>query len=88
MKDDGGGAFPVVRTDITGNRGNYMSETYSEGGMTLRDYFAAKALAACIAEPVEGVAQCVAFELSETTAADFAKAAYQFADAMIKERSK
>jgi hypothetical protein len=78
MKDDGGGAFPVVRTDITGNRGNYMSETYSEGGMTLRDYFAAKALARLITWE-DGALR---------PASDAALLAYDFADAMLAERNK
>lgn len=42
--EDGGSAFPEVFTDIKGERGDYHSDTYSAGGMTLRDYFAAHAL--------------------------------------------
>jgi hypothetical protein len=93
-KYDGEPAFPFTMVNRTGANLLIGSAVIPNGGeavsfgMTLRDYFAAKALAACIAEPVEGVAQCVAFELSETTAADFAKAAYRFADAMLKEREK
>jgi hypothetical protein len=79
MKDDGGGAFPVVRTDITGNRGNYMSETYSEGGMTLRDYMAAKAMQGMVAN--EGWRDWGQPEM-------VAKAAYGFADKMLAERNK
>jgi hypothetical protein len=85
VKDDGGPAFPAnVKRGAT-----YEGDDVSwHDGMTLRDYFAAKALAACIAEPVEGVGECVAFELSGSTARMFAKAAYQFADAMLAERNK
>ena len=55
---------------------------------TLRDYFAANALLGLIAEPIEGVQQCVAFELSDNTTQMFADAAYKFADAMLKAREK
>jgi hypothetical protein len=86
-RDDGGGAFPVVRTDITGNRGNYLSETYSEGGMTLRDYFAAKALP--LAWSMEQDAPTGPFsEHMQPTYAGAATRAYFMADAMLKERAK
>jgi hypothetical protein len=79
-RDDGGGAFPVVRTDITGNRGNYMSETYSEGGMTLRDYFAAKALEAILRALDRGIKPQDCISAAED--------AYFIADAMLKARNK
>jgi hypothetical protein len=55
-------------------------------GMSLRDYFAAKVLAAFITEPVEGVKYCTAFNLSDELTAAFASSAYRFADAMLRAR--
>lgn len=47
------------------------------GGMSLRDYFAAAALTGLLAHPNQS-----------TDVPAFAKAAYHFADAMLKEREK
>jgi hypothetical protein len=66
-RDDGGQAFPVMR-DF-----NYVP------GMTLRDYFAAKAMAAVIATP-EG--------FTVNGAPHLAEIAYEMADAMLAERNK
>ncbi len=69
----GGPAFPEIFTD---NR-NGPPDTYSAGGMTLRDYFAAKALP-------------MVMQLNKTNLTiDWfgeAKEAYKYADAMIKAR--
>jgi len=65
MKDTGGPAFP---TDHNKN----VAE-----GMTLRDYFAAKAMQALIQ------AQIVTRQQQQS-----AKIAYEWADAMLAERSK
>ncbi len=64
-KDNGGPAFP--------------SETNSDYfyGMTLRDYFAAKAMQGLLADMVE-----------ETTAQKLAECSYSVADAMLQERNK
>lgn len=64
-KNDGGYAFPMEATDATAWRD-------CNQGMTLRDYFAAKALQA-IADP------CHSPEL-------FANRAYEIADAMLRAR--
>ena len=40
----GGPAFPQVDTETVGSHGEYQDRVYSYGGMTLRDYFAAKAM--------------------------------------------
>lgn len=48
-------------------------------GMTLRDYFAAKAMAAIIAHPESDADKPAMF---------FAKAAYRLADEMMKERER
>ena len=65
----GGPAFP----------GLHPSEEchYKDAGMTLRDYFAAKALPTAIKE----VEDAGTYNL-----ADVAAIAYQYADAMLKER--
>ena len=79
-KDDGGSAFPEICTDQKYNddREYVGPDTYSYGGMTLRDYFAAKALPA-----ISGLSR----ELRLQHSADgIAAAAYEVADAMIKAR--
>jgi len=65
---DGGPAFPQ-QTDIT----------LAFDGMTLRDYFAAKAM--------EGYVSDKAWRMNEGVDAT-ARAAYLMADAMLKEREK
>lgn len=73
-------AFPCEWDYIGTNRAD-------ANGMSLRDYFAAKALAAIIAEPVDGIQESVAYEMSDNAADLFASCAYQFADAMLRARS-
>ena len=58
-------AFPWMHKDLTCT------------GMTLRDYFAAKAMQAMIAEPS-----------LKATPEEFAQRSYMVADAMIKAREK
>lgn len=65
---DGGAAFPIVHPDGLG------VQYY---GMSLRDYFAAKAMQGMIS-------QDVAFVYGK----DVAACAYEIADAMLKERAK
>jgi hypothetical protein len=67
-KNDGGPAFPHTKDSI---------HQYGCEGMTLRDYFAAKALSGMLAD-----SEC------KGEPDDFSKHAYMFADAMIAERSK
>lgn len=68
-RNTGGPAFPEL-----GNVA-YNSEWQNESGMTLRDYFAAKAVQGRLSNP-DWLAS------DERTAAD----AYQIADAMLKAR--
>ena len=68
---DGGPAFPQY---VINNGGAYV-----DGGMTLRDYFAAKAMQAILAHP-----ECDA----ERPASVFAIAAYTMADAMLTARGQ
>lgn len=80
----GGQAFPVWELNGQGKA------EMTDFGMTLRDYFAAKALPALIAEPCwcEG-ADPVFSRLGKDgkdEAEMFAKAAYRLADAMLEAR--
>ncbi len=77
-RDNGGPAFPCDVFDP------HVKGPEQWEGLSLRDYFAAKALAALIAEPVEGVTQ----PLGPDCAIEFAHDAYAFADAMLKARKQ
>jgi hypothetical protein len=68
MKDTGGPAFPAHHFDLAEN----------EHGMTLRDYFAAKAMQSMNARP----------DYADTPADAIALDAYALADAMLAERNK
>lgn len=68
--DTGGPAFPTESEHQSG------ASRYHYEGMTLRDYFAAKALQGILSDPtVDNMADCLA------------KIAYELADAMINERN-
>ena len=67
-KDNGGPAFPELNTEAS----------YRESGMTLRDYFAAKALAGLLVD----------WGNTEHSADLVAATAYAIADAMLAERAK
>jgi hypothetical protein len=71
---NGGPAFPRASNRPYGDHGY--------DGMTLRDYFAAKALAAFVSAPGE------IGEESRDSAEKAAEWAYQQADAMLAERAK
>jgi hypothetical protein len=78
MKNDGGSAFPVVWDFGTGERG--VNE-----GMTLRDYFAAKAMPSLVQEElVNGIWK----HMCPAAMIGIASVAYEMADAMLKEREK
>jgi hypothetical protein len=72
--DTGGPAFPNE-----GGPGNL----WNEKGMTLRDYFAAKAMQSLIRTAPHGTAFG---EGNETTNLTYAFASYAMADAMLKAR--
>lgn len=65
-------AFPVKMKSVDGSSSTYL-------GMTLRDYFAAKAMAALITTPLEDWPK----DLPISTSA----AAYKIADAMLGARN-
>lgn len=73
----GGPAFPVVYDDEKAD----VRHVY--GGMTLRDYFAAKAMQGMVTTTEK-------FNMEEgrkaTSPEDFARLAYLYADAMLKAR--
>ena len=78
-RDDGGSAFPQIETGYSESDHDYTGNVYSTGGMTLRDYFAAKALPALTGGYQEWAI--------ERDADRVAQIAYSVADAMLKARS-
>ena len=88
-KKDGGLAFPGKRMELTTNAlgpgPNYIEATYP--GMTLRDYFAAKAMQGLISSRFLEAASSSGHPSSET-AKLVAAFGYAQADAMLAERAK
>ena len=84
--EDGGPAFPEVISEQRGSGGEYWTDTHSEGGMSLRDYFAAKALQGALVNaqlgglPTDPSVSAIVREL--------ANSCYSIADAMIKARQQ
>lgn len=78
MKDNGGPAFPVQRSSAGGG------SSLNGNGMTLRDYFAAKAMSAYIST---AGAPCIVGGL-DGAEGELSKQAYKVADAMIEARKK
>lgn len=87
-KHDGGPAFPrrgTARANFTGHP-DWAIEF--AGGMSLRDYFAAKAMAALLVGH-GGVCRNDAEEkLADRFYEAVSTSAYELADAMLKERAK
>ncbi|WP_442801373.1 hypothetical protein [Serratia rubidaea] len=79
-KETGGQAFPRQQWEYDGHN-NVLQ--YQEYGMTLRDYFAAKAMSALM----NSIQISSGNEYSGWTKNDFAKEAYEQADAMLKARN-
>ncbi|EBQ7069265.1 hypothetical protein BKE85_23065 [Salmonella enterica] len=77
MKHTGGPAFP--NKESSGNGGSSLDSC----GMTLRDYFAAKAMQAFITGAMSDGTPLRTMDGDDKVAA---KAAYIIADAMLKER--
>ena len=76
-KDNGGPAFPLADSNA-----EYMNTSRQAcNGMTLRDYFAAKAMPSLLNE--RGIK-----EIAVSGAEGFAQACYLIADAMLAERAK
>ena len=87
MSDHNGGpAFPVMPPcDMEGASASGFPQPYA--GMSLRDYFAAKAMQAALSGA--SIPGLVDGEASARNVVDYmAKAVYIIADAMIQERAK
>lgn len=81
MADDNGGpAFPTTKPLEGWGDPNQ--------GMTLRDYFAGQALAGMMAGEFHVYAADLAKDRGHSSTAVIAASAYEFADAMLKERAK
>ena len=74
-KDNGGPAFPFGQTD---EQSGQLVNGWGSEGMTLRDYFAAKAM--------QGMIASYGYLRSEVDV--LAESAYDCADSMLKERAK
>jgi hypothetical protein len=74
----GGPAFPHLRRHV----GNNTYEQLAEGGMTLRDYFAAKAMQAIVNRDGDDTAY------GNDMVKGRAILAYEYADAMLKAREQ
>ncbi len=74
-KDTGGPAFPSQREHTT------------KEGMTLRDYFAAKAMQTLMAD-TEAKRQLVSIGMGEKISECLSHMAYQMADTMLKAREQ
>lgn len=74
-KNNGGPAFPVTLSEDHGQ------PSWHPNGMTLRDYFAAKAMAALIVAIPGG-------DNGAAQADEYAQGSYEMADAMLKARKQ
>ena len=84
IEDDGGPAFPGMQ-DV-GSSGDYM--TVYNNGMTLRDYFAARAMQGELAaQDVRNDGKGTGV-LTPDTMLPFATRCYAMADAMLEARKK
>jgi hypothetical protein len=80
--EDGGNAFPVI-VSLNNSSTGVVTSVYTYDGMTLRDYFAAKALSGLLSYPGgEGNGSFI----SNCDKDGVADVAYTYADAMLKRR--
>lgn len=75
-KDTGGPAFPHEYTE-----GGPDPARWYYPGLSLRDYFAAKALSVWVQAHIDG-------RVDDLSKAAIARASYRYADAMLAERAK
>ena len=80
-RDTGGPAFPFVHEIESDRHG--MRAVYVEAGMTLRDYFAAKALQGLLANPNQDYAP-----MAQSALDSVVHDAYRVADVMLQVRGK
>ena len=83
MKNNGGSAFPKT---VMFERDGIDRQDVGPEGMTLRDYFAAKAMAAILSLPESEINK--EREVWTTALEQIATVAFIQADAMLKERDK
>ena len=81
-ENTGGPAFP--QPGILSADGIVSSQDYCEGGMTLRDYFAAKAMQAIMAN--DALLRAAMANYEGASEAIVAQWSYDQADAMLEER--
>lgn len=82
---DGGPAFPAVFSEFCSHR-ETLTDVYSAGGMSLRDYFAAKAMPELLRDKFaqkDHRDQSIVFSFL-----GLAETAYELADAMLKARDQ
>jgi hypothetical protein len=87
-RNDGGPAFPMLVRDFDndcGENGEYFYRM--EGGASLRDYFAAKAMQAMLA-PVAASKTGGPFDEFEHASRCISEMSYFVADAMLKAREQ
>lgn len=86
-KDNGGPAFPQTQV-LDGDRGFVSGNDVGEGGMTIRDYFAAKSLVGylCCKETILAPDGSEAPDVLDDKYLAFLS--YAMADAMLAERNK
>jgi len=89
--EDGGPAFPVeVQADGDGFLVGRQTSNCSgfATGISVRDYFAAKAMAGAVASTPFDDEEGNTFSCSDSWYADLAYHSYRIADAMLKARAK
>lgn len=82
-QDSGGPAFPCTEA-------NYTDPKWTSKGLSMRDYFAAKALSGMLASKDSEDFDSEQLRRNNYTAycANYAESAYEFADAMLEARKK
>lgn len=92
---DGGAAFPLFFPEAKNPVGKILRSREESAGMSLRDYFAAKAMQAemitTFSDATPAAAEAFskgAAEAGHTVKEHLAYNAYQIADAMLAERAK
>ena len=85
MSGDGGPAFPGSSRLIEASADQVITQKLTDGGMTLRDYFAGQALANL---NLQAHMDKYTSDVQKRAAESMAGAAYEIADAMLAERDK
>jgi hypothetical protein len=83
-KNTGGPAFPA--TSGWDSQGNWCRSYADNEGMTLRDYFAAKAMQGWVQATTKPYVHVGEYQVDSVSEDHIAKIAYKMADAMLKAR--